>query len=321
MYYIIVYIIVIHYLLHDAIVLYIGNVEVFMYHIMKIMNAKQRIESMIFKQQFRTIINEFNNQIHMIDRVCKKIKNSKQLKKILQLILEVTNELSGNERHVGLKLESLLLLHITKAYDLKTTILDYIIILLNRFDKDKVLLSYPEELIAIIITIQKIDIDVIIQDIEIFHKNCNQNKDFITQVYDDNIFQKNDKKSSAYSIVDTAATSSISISTTTPSTSTINTTVETDSVNKDLHPTTVVNSENLIEIYNFYHVDVIIPLNLLKVKMEKIRNSYMALLDYFGEDTAIKSNEFFSYLYKFLQEFINARDKLIVINRIINIIK
>ena len=292
--------------------IYIGNVEVFMYHIMKIMNAKQRIESMIFKQQFRTIINDFTNQIHMIDIVCKKIKNSKNLKKILQLILEVTNELSGNERHVGLKLESLLLLHITKAYDLKTTILDYIIILLYRFDKD-IVLSCPEDLIVTINTILKIDLDVIIQDMEALHKNYNQCKDFISQVYDNN-----NHKNEAQSIVGSTTTSTISTtsitSTTTTSSASITTTIETDSLHEDLHPPT------LVEIYNFYHVDIIIPLNLLKVKMEKIRHSYMALVDYFGEDTTIKSHEFFSYLYKFLQEFIIARDKLIIRNRTNNVI-
>ena len=279
---------------------------------MKIMNAKQRIESMIFKQQFRTIINDFTNQIHMIDIVCKKIKNSKNLKKILQLILEVTNELSGNERHVGLKLESLLLLHITKAYDLKTTILDYIIILLYRFDKD-IVLSCPEDLIVTINTILKIDLDVIIQDIEALHKNYNQCKDFISQVYDNN-----NHKNEAQSIVGSTTTSTISTtsitSTTTTSSASITTTIETDSLNESLYPPT------LVEIYNFYHVDIIIPLNLLKVKMEKIRHSYMALVDYFGEDTTIKSHEFFSYLYKFLQEFIIARDKLIIRNRTNNVI-
>lgn len=298
--------------------MYIGNVEVFMYHIMKIMNSKQRIESMIFKQQFRTIINDFTNQIHMIDIVCKKIKNSKNLKKILQLILEVTNELSGNEKHVGLKLESLLLLHITKAYDLKTTILDYIIILLYRFDKD-IVLSCPEDLIVTINTILKIDLDVIIQDIEALHKNYNQCKDFISQVYDNNNSHLNDKKSvtnsGAKSIVESTTSSITSTSSTTTTSSTsITTTIETDSLHEGLHPPT------LVEMYNFYHVDIIIPLNLLKVKMEKIRHSYMALVDYFGEDTTIKSHEFFSYLYKFLQEFIIARDKLIVRNRTNNVI-
>lgn len=298
--------------------MYIGNVEVFMYHIMKIMNSKQRIESMIFKQQFRTIINDFTNQIHMIDIVCKKIKNSKNLKKILQLILEVTNELSGNEKHVGLKLESLLLLHITKAYDLKTTILDYIIILLYRFDKD-IVLSCPEDLIVTINTILKIDLDVIIQDIEALHKNYNQCKDFISQVYDNNNSHLNDKKSvtnsGAKSIVESTTSSITSTSSTTTTSSTsITTTIETDSLHEGLHPPT------LVEMYNFYHVDIIIPLNLLKVKMEKIRHSYMALVDYFGEDTTIKSHEFFSHLYKFLQEFIIARDKLIVRNRTNNVI-
>jgi hypothetical protein len=285
---------------------------------MKIMNAKQRIESMIFKQQFRTLINEFTDQIHMIDIVCKKIKNSKKLKKILQLILEVTNELSGNDRHIGLKLESLLILNITKAYDLKTSILDYIIILLHRFDKD-IVNSCPEDLIVIINTIQKIDLDVIIQDIEALHKNCNQNKDFISQVYDN--YHKNDKKSVAKTgtqrtgIVGTTATS-----TSTTSTSSTTTTEETDSFDEEPHPCILITTEKLVEIYNFYHVDVTIPLNLLKVKMEKIRHSYMALLDYFGEDTAIKSYEFFGYLYKFFQEFIIARDKLIVMNRTTNIL-
>lgn len=293
--------------------LHIGNVEVFMYHIMKIMNVKQRIESMIFKQQFQTLIKEFTDQIHMIDIVCKEIKNSKKLKKILQLILEVTNELSGNDRHIGLKLESLLILNITKAYDLKTSILDYIIILLYRFDKD-IVISCPEDLILIINTIQKIDLDVIIQDIEALHKNCNQNKDFISQVYDN--YDKNDKKS--------IASTGIKTTTSTSTTSTTTTTLETDSfeklVEEQPHPCILLNTEKLVEIYNFYHVDVTIPLNLLKVKMERIRHSYMALLDYFGEDTTIKSYEFFGYLYKFFQEFIIARDKLTVMNRTTNVL-
>ena len=294
--------------------LHIGNVEVFMYHIMKIMNVKQRIECMIFKQQFQTFINEFTDQIHMIDIVCKKIKNSKKLKKILQLILEVTNELSGNDRHIGLKLESLLILNITKAYDLKTSILDYIIILLYRFDKD-IVISCPEDLIITINTIQKIDLDVIIQDIEALHKNCNQNKDFISEVYD-NYDKKSNTRAQSTGIVGTTTTS-----TSTTSTSTRTTTVETDSFDEEeSHHCILFNTEKLVEIYNFYHVDVTIPLNLLKVKMEKIRHSYMALLDYFGEDTAIKSYEFFGYLYKFFQEFIIARDKLAVMNRTTNVL-
>lgn len=70
---------------------------------------------------------------------------SVRLKKVLKTILKVGNQMNddGNE-HVGFTLDSLLKLQSAKAFDKKTSILQYVIMLIHRNDEN--CLMFPEDL-------------------------------------------------------------------------------------------------------------------------------------------------------------------------------
>jgi hypothetical protein len=122
----------------------IGIAEKYMLTMLSCDSAKQRIECMIYKQQFRSRYSECYDKIKKIEQACDDVKMSVKLKKVLKTILKVGNQLNDGEDHKGFSVESLLKLQSAKAFDKKTTVLTYVVRLVARNDEDS--LRFPEEL-------------------------------------------------------------------------------------------------------------------------------------------------------------------------------
>ena len=45
-------------------------------------------------------------------------------------------------------------------------------------------------------------------------------------------------------------------------------------------------------------------------RLQRVRHKYSYVLDYFGEDSTMRSQEFFTSLHKFIQEFSTVRDHI-----------
>jgi Formin Homology 2 Domain len=79
----------------------------------------------------------------LIEAACDDVKLSLRLKKLLSIILKLGNELNQHAT-TGFTLESLLKLNTAKAFDKKTSILHYLVMLAER--NDRALLDFKDDL-------------------------------------------------------------------------------------------------------------------------------------------------------------------------------
>jgi len=122
----------------------IGIAERYMLEMIKYNSASKCIQCMIYKQQFRGRYQECRSKIIKIQNACDDVKLSIRLKKVLKTILKIGNQLNDGEVHKGFTVDSLLKLQSAKAFDKKTTVLQYVVTLICRNDEDS--LKFPEDL-------------------------------------------------------------------------------------------------------------------------------------------------------------------------------
>jgi len=122
----------------------IGIAERYMLEMTKLSTAAKCIQCMIYKQLFRGRYQECKSKIAAIQNACDDVKMSSRLKKVLKTILKIGNQLNDGEVNKGFSVESLLKLQSAKAFDKKTTVLQYVVTLILRNDEDS--LKFPEDL-------------------------------------------------------------------------------------------------------------------------------------------------------------------------------
>jgi hypothetical protein len=123
----------------------LGPAEKYMMVMAECQDAHKRIKCILFRQQFRPRREELINAIRRLESVCDDVKMSMKLKKVLQTILKVGNQLNEGEDHMGFTVDSLLKLQSQKAFDKKTSILQYVVRLVSR--NDEACLLFPEDLV------------------------------------------------------------------------------------------------------------------------------------------------------------------------------
>ena len=114
----------------------LGQAEKYMAVMSGFSTASKRIQCMIFKQQFKHRVLEVKNMVSKIECACDDVKLSLRFKKLLKTILKVGNQLNDGADHVGFTVDSLLKLQSAKAFDKKTSILQYVVMLIYRNDKN-----------------------------------------------------------------------------------------------------------------------------------------------------------------------------------------
>lgn len=122
----------------------LGQAEKYMKIMSDFPKAAKHIHAMIYKQQLKVRIAECCATLSTIEGACDDVKMSVGFKKILKTILKVGNQMNDGEKHKGFTLDSLLKLQSAKAFDKKTSILQYVIMLVYR--NDEKCLDFPSEL-------------------------------------------------------------------------------------------------------------------------------------------------------------------------------
>ena len=122
----------------------LGQAEQYMKVMTKFPDASKRIKCMIYEQLFKGRVHELKTKISKLENACDDVKLSLRLKKVLKTILKVGNQLNDGEQH-GFTLDSLLKLNSAKAFDKKTSVLQYVISLIFRSDNADCL-KFPEDL-------------------------------------------------------------------------------------------------------------------------------------------------------------------------------
>ncbi len=124
----------------------LGPAERYMLCMVGFNDAAIFIQVMIFKQQFYHRWNDCKHKFGLLEATCDHIKSSLRLKKVLKAVLKIVNQLNDDpkEKCAGITVDSLLKLSNSKAFDKKTSVLQYIITVIYRHDQD--VLLFPDDL-------------------------------------------------------------------------------------------------------------------------------------------------------------------------------
>eukprot|EP00804_Cyclotella_cryptica_P000890 CCRYP_001117-RB/>CCRYP_001117-RB protein AED:0.15 eAED:0.22 QI:0/1/0.78/1/1/0.92/14/0/3367 len=113
--------------------------EKYMYAMMKVDKADKKFECMLFKYQFEHKLNELMGGVTTLINACEEVQKSVRLRKLMAMILMLGNQIntggSGRMAH-GFTLDALLKLDEAKAFDKKTSVLQYLVKLVKVNEPD-----------------------------------------------------------------------------------------------------------------------------------------------------------------------------------------
>jgi hypothetical protein len=157
----------------------LGPAEKYMMVMAECLDAQKRIKCILFRQQFRPRKEELKSAILRLEGVCDDVKLSLKLKKVLQTILKVGNQLNDGEDHMGFTVDSLLKLQSQKAFDKKTSILQYVVRLVSR--NDEACLHFPEDLVHLTES-ERLSIDQVMAEMSQLSASYIACKDIVSEI-------------------------------------------------------------------------------------------------------------------------------------------
>jgi len=125
--------------------------EKFMVSMMTVKHAKRKVRALLFKLQFEKCLDDILKDTLAIEAACDNLTHSVRLRQLLGIILNFGNRLNtaGNKKRKAgaFTLDSLLKLNQAKAFDRKTTFLNYIVLIVQR--NNEILLNFKDDLPAV----------------------------------------------------------------------------------------------------------------------------------------------------------------------------
>jgi hypothetical protein len=141
--------------------------EKFMVSMMTVKHAKRKVSALLFKLKFESCIHDIRKEALLVGKACEELHNSVRLRKLLGIILTFGNRLNtagnGKRKAGAFTLDSLLKLNQAKAFDKKTTFLNYIVLIVRR--NNELLLNFKSDL-PTVFEADKIFWDQCIADLE-----------------------------------------------------------------------------------------------------------------------------------------------------------
>ncbi|XP_071694434.1 putative formin-like protein 15b [Rutidosis leptorrhynchoides] len=105
----------------------LGKCEQYFLELMKVPRMETKLNCFLFKFQFNTQVAQFSQSLNIVLSVCDEVRNSTRLKRIMQTILCLGNELNQRTASaVGFKLHSLLKLSHTRSSTSNMTLMHYL---------------------------------------------------------------------------------------------------------------------------------------------------------------------------------------------------
>lgn len=106
-----------------------------MSEMMRLSVSSKILTCMSFQKQFAERIAGLQTNLSLIETACNELTSSVKLKKVLKVILKVTNQLNADHEPVkGITIDSLVNLRQLKAQDKKTTVLQYVFRVIQKHD-------------------------------------------------------------------------------------------------------------------------------------------------------------------------------------------
>lgn len=241
--------------------------------------ASKRIECLLFKQQFPASLAACKKMVNTMEKACDDVKLSGRFKKVLKTILKVGNQLNdgmGSEEQAGFTVDSLLKLQSAKAFDKKTSILQYVVTLIER--SDPTLNKFTDDL-PFVYDASRLNIDNIVSELNLIRKNLSSCATII-----EDLEAQGDKEveNSVVLVADTQKTRNLS--------------------NDEIR----LKSKIGIRLMNEFLAGARTKVQELQSHVEVVKNKFSSVLTWFGEESNMRSQDFFSTLHKFLVDFSNT---------------
>jgi hypothetical protein len=249
---------------------------------------------MFFKFNFKGRLEELEQGIITVKKACDEVISSERLRKMMAMILTLVNHINtGGDGTLaaGFSLDALLKLNEAKAFDKKTSVLEYLVKLVR--ENDMSLLDFKLDIETVPIA-QNIVLDGLVADTKVL-------KDELQLVYET-------AKSEADYLAAEGRLLEMSLSELKEQRTELREIDGTAHYNKVEHKSGRTPMERF-SILSQRKVDKALA-DLIELK-----DNYSKVLAYFGEDQGMPSNDFFGTLQKFILEFKTAAEKVDVIER------
>jgi len=257
--------------------------EKYMLAMMKVEMADEKFQCMLFKYQFDHKLNELMNGVTTLINACEEVQKSVRLRKLMAMILMLGNQIntggSGRMAH-GFTLDALLKLDEAKAFDKKTSVLQYLVKLVKVNEPD--LLNVHEEMPSIG-PAENVIIETLISELKELVDQLNNVKETATA---EGRRIRNEKEPS-------------------PNSSPLDKLRQQKTKIKDVEG---VNMYNQTEPVGQTEMEKFVAYAEKRTKealarTDEVQEIFKGVLVYFGEDPAMTSKDFFGTLNKFVAAF------------------
>jgi len=264
--------------------------EKFMVSMMTVEHAKRKVRALLFKLQFEEALEALYQETYTVEASCDELSNSVRLRQLLGIILTFGNRLNtagkGKKKKAGaFTLDSLLKLNQAKAFDKKTTFLNYIVQIVQR--NNELLLRFADDL-PTVAKADKVFWEQCVSDLEEVENQLeNVRRIALYQARQAKKFRRQKKRHPNGEDGDEEILSDMSLS---------------------LEEEVEALRSSPIGLFT---LSAIKKVSFLRDRVEGTKVKFQKLLEYFGEDkNSTQPHELFSTIVKFCRDFEKAKEQV-----------
>ena len=260
--------------------------EKYMLAMMKVDMADEKFEATLFKYQFDNKLKELMQGVTTLINSCEEVQKSVRLRKLMAMILMLGNRINtggeGNMAH-GFTLDALLKLDEAKAFDKKTSVLQYLVKLVKANEPD--LLNVHEEMPSIG-PAENVIVDGLVSELNELHSQLNSVKG--TAAAEGKRIRKGKDPLGKLSPLDRLRQQKTKI--------------------KDIEGVNMYNKAEAVDLTAMEKFTMYADKRTKEgfARIEEVQENFKGVLTYFGENPAMTSSDFFGTLNKFVAAFDSA---------------
>jgi len=283
----------------------VNECERFMYACCELVNPQQKIACMLYKMQFAARVEEIGEDFMLIEKACDDLRMSLRLKKLLGIILKIGNQLNSADGKngggvAGFTFASLTKLEEAKAYDKKTSILHYLVMLVRRNDQD--LLKFKDDLESIVVA-ERINLECTKDELKKMEKGLEMVKRMAVKEAEDIKKMPEKERNLKLSVEEIKRQK------------TVNRTVLAGGLGEESREINNFDAafpldDMLLTPIGRFSIDASVNLLEIVKKKEAVTKKIVDTLKYFGEDENLTTSAFFGSMNKFMRQFDRAADQV-----------
>ena len=272
----------------------LSECEKYMVAMMKVDNPVSKFDAMVFKFNFNGRMEELEQGIVTVKKACDEVRSSERLRKLMAMILTLVNHINtGGDGNLaaGFSLDALLKLNEAKAFDKKTSVLEYLVKLVR--ENDMSLLDFKLDIETVPMA-QNIVLDGLLSDVKVL-------RDELQLVHETVKTEVNRLDEEGKLVEITLADFG-----------------EERTMNREIDGTPhfdKVDQNSGRTPMERFTLAAQSDVDKSLAELDELKENYSNVLKYFGEDDKMASNDFFGTLQKFVLEFKVAAEKVDAVER------